>query len=164
MITNFLKLGYLISGLLSHNYPFLKPFSKALNHNHWKEKRSLPESDACANCGACMAVCPSYLMNRTEAVAAKGKLFLLKQLVKGSPLPEVLAEKVFLCLHCHLCEYVCQSKLTLVPVWEKLELALEKTLGRPKEKIEDFVKQVEANPAYGELLDSFNIVSDNNYR
>ena len=128
------------------------------------DKKTLSESDACASCGACVSVCPAYLMNKTELVTAKGKLFLLKHLIDGTAIPKHIAQKGFMCLHCHLCEYVCQSKLELMPVWDRLESLIEKKFGRPKEKIDEFVKQVESHPAYTQLIDSVSFSSNNNHR
>ena len=162
-ITYFLRFAYLMSTLFSNGNPFIKPFLKILNHDYKNRQRSLPEQDACANCGACTIVCPAYLTDRSEIVTAKGKLFLLKHLLTDSTIPAPVAEKIFLCLHCHLCEYVCQSKLTLMPVWDKLESIVEKTFGRPVEKIDEFIKKVESHPAYTRLLDSFSISSNNNH-
>ncbi len=163
-ISYFLKLAYSLSALFSNGNPFLKPFLKILSANNEEHKRSLHEPDACANCGACIAVCPAYFTNRSEIITAKGKLFLLKQILNGSSIPEPVAENIFLCLHCHLCEYVCQSKLKLMPVWEKLEAVAEKISGRPEEKIDEFIKKVESHPAYTQLLDFLNASSNNNHQ
>lgn len=163
-ISVFLKFAYLMSDLFSNGNPLIKPFSRILNHNSEMDKKSLPETEACANCGACVSVCPAYLMNKTELVTAKGKLFLLKHLTDGSSVPKHTAQKAFMCLHCHLCEYVCQSKLELMSVWDRLESLLEKKFGRPKERIDEFVKQVESLPAYTQLIDSVSFSSNNNHR
>jgi FAD/FMN-containing dehydrogenase/ferredoxin len=154
-----LKIAFSISSFFSKNNHLLSPLSKILALNHKKQRRLFPETEACSNCGACTAVCPSYLMNGSEIVTAKGKLFLLKELLRGTALPQACAEKVFLCLHCHLCEYVCQSKLTLVPVWEKFESIVEKNFGRPAEKIDEFIKRVDSDPTCAELLDSLSLSS-----
>jgi FAD/FMN-containing dehydrogenase/ferredoxin len=161
-IVYFLKLAYSMSALFSDGNPFFKPLLKILSLGHAKHQTSLLEPDACANCGACIAVCPAYFTNRSEIITAKGKLFLLKNLLGGSSIPKPVADKIFLCLHCHLCEHVCQSKLTLVPVWDKLEAITEKTSGRPVEKIDEFVKEAESHPVYAQLLDSLNGSSNNN--
>ncbi|NIM58492.1 MAG: FAD-binding protein [Candidatus Aminicenantes bacterium] len=163
-IVYLLKLAYSTSGLFSNGNPFFRPFLKILSPNREKHQRSPLEPDACANCGACIAVCPAYFTNRSEIITAKGKLFLLKQLLGGSSIPEAAAENIFLCLHCHLCEYVCQSKLTLVPVWDKLEAIAEKTSERPEEKIDEFIKKVESHPTYTKLLDSLGASSNNIHR
>jgi len=153
-----------MSALFSNGNPFFKPFLKILSANLEKHKRSLLDPEACANCGACIAVCPAYFTNRSEIVTAKGKLFLLKRLLNGSSISKSVAENIFLCLHCHLCEYVCQSKLILVPVWDKLEAIAEKISGRPEEKIDEFIKKVESHPAYTKLLDSLSNSSNNNHQ
>lgn len=163
-ISVFLKFAYLMSDMFSNGNPLIKPFSKILNHTYEVDKKSLSETDACANCGACVSVCPAYLMNKTELVTAKGKLLLLKHLTDGSSVPKHIAQKGFMCLHCHLCEYVCQSKLELMPVWDRLESLIEKKFGRPKEKIEEFVKKVESLPEYTRLIDSVSFSSNNNHR
>jgi hypothetical protein len=59
---------------------------------------------------------------------------------------------------------VCQSKLELIPVWEKLETLLENKFGRPKEKIDEFIKLFEAHPEYDQFLDSFGNISNNDHR
>ncbi|MFB0566145.1 MAG: FAD-binding protein [Candidatus Aminicenantaceae bacterium] len=156
-----LRCAYAMSTLFSNGISLLKPFSKILSPDLSTIKKGISETESCANCGACTLVCPSHLMNSNEIVTAKGKLFILKQLLENNPLPKSIAQKAFQCLHCHLCEYVCQSKLTLTPVWEKLESLLEKKFGRPEDKIERFIKQVESHPAYTQLFDSFGICSNN---
>jgi FAD/FMN-containing dehydrogenase/Pyruvate/2-oxoacid:ferredoxin oxidoreductase delta subunit len=156
-IKSLLKLAYSMSALFSDGNLLSQALSKVLNGRSKKSHRDLSEPEACANCGACTAVCPAYLINKTEAVTAKGKLFLFKDLLNGARLPGQLREQMFLCLHCHLCEYVCQSKLKLNPVWDRLESILEKEFGRPEEKIAEFVKRAESDPAYSELLDSLNL-------
>ena len=155
--TGLLKAAYSMSGLFTAGSPALKSFLKAPKNNPKPPRHALFEAEACANCGACTAVCPAYLTERTELVTAKGKLFLLQQILNGSPVPRTAAEKAFLCLHCRLCEHVCQSKLSLVPVWESLESLLEKKFGRPEEKIKAFVAKVESLPAYTQVLDSIGI-------
>jgi len=163
-ITYLLKFVFTVSAMFSNGIPLLKPFLKILGAPKKEINGDLPDAESCANCGACTVVCPAYLMNKTEVVTAKGKLFLLKSIFKGSKLPRSTAEKIFQCLHCHLCEHVCQSKLILIPAWEKLESLLEKKYGRPTEQIEEFIKKVESDPAYTELLDSFSLSSNNDHR
>jgi len=155
--TNLLKAVFSTSRLFASGFPLLKPYLKISGNGSPNGKHGLSAPEACANCGACIPVCPAYMMKKTELVTAKGKLFLLKHLLNGSSLPRSTAEKVFYCLHCHLCEHVCQSKLILTPVWEKLESIVEKTHGRPEEKIKAFIEQTESHPAYIQLLETFGI-------
>ncbi len=159
LFTSLLKAAYSTSKLFANSTPLLKPFLRISSRSNGSKngKHSLPPHEACANCGACIPVCPAYMMKKTELVTAKGKLFLMKNLLNGSSVPKSVAENVFYCLHCHLCEHVCQSKLTLMPVWEKLESIVEKIHGRPEEKIKAFVEQTESHPVYTQLLDTFGI-------
>jgi len=152
-----LKAAYSMSGLFTASSPVLKLFLKTSKNNSKAPGHAASEPEACANCGACAAVCPAYLTEGTELVTAKGKLFLFQQMLNGSSVPRSAAEKAFFCLHCHLCEHVCQSKLSLVPVWENLESLLEKKYGRPEEKIKAFIDKVESHPAFTRLLDSIGI-------
>ncbi|MEW6456716.1 MAG: (Fe-S)-binding protein [Acidobacteriota bacterium] len=160
-ITYLLKSAYLLSYPFSIPNTFTKYLSKNHNHNSRKAKNSFSETDACANCGACTIICPAYLKDRNEIVTAKGKLFLLKQLLNGNFVPKQIAENVFLCLHCKLCENVCQSKLKLSPLWDKLESIVENKFGRPEEKIDEFVKQIESSQEYIRLLDLLSIPENN---
>jgi FAD/FMN-containing dehydrogenase len=162
LLAGFLNAAYSTSGLFASGLPLLKPFLKVLSNGSHKSPHRPSEAESCANCGACTIVCPAYWMKKTELVTAKGKLFLMRELFNGASVPESEAEKVFYCLHCHLCEAVCQSKLTLMPVWERLESAVEKKFGRPDAKIKAFIEAVESDPAYTELLDTFGIAPDNN--
>ena len=164
LFSGLLKAAYTASGLFTSSNPLLRPLTKISSNGSQNGKNSLPEADSCANCGACTIVCPAYKIKKTELVTAKGKLFLMRYLMDGSSVPESLAENVFYCLHCHLCEAVCQSKLTLIPVWERLESLVEKKFGRPEEKIKTFVETVESDPAYTQLLDTFGISPNSNLK
>ncbi len=156
-LTRLLKIAHAASPILSSLAPFMKSFLPLTDERFVTEKKKPSPAESCTSCGACVAVCPAYLIDRTETVTAKGKLYLFRTLQAGNPLPSSLAEKIFLCLHCRLCETVCQSKLSLIPVWEKLEAAAENTVRRPAEKINQFIESVESHPAYDRFLDSFGV-------
>jgi Na+-translocating ferredoxin:NAD+ oxidoreductase RnfC subunit len=55
-------------------------------------------------------------------------------------------------MRCKACEQVCQSKLELIPIYDKLEATLEKKYGRDAKEIEAFVRFAEASPEYDALL------------
>jgi FAD/FMN-containing dehydrogenase/NAD-dependent dihydropyrimidine dehydrogenase PreA subunit len=156
-----LKAAYSTSGLFANGFHLPRFFLKIMSNGSKNGQHSISETESCANCGACIVVCPAYLKEKTERVTAKGKLFLLKNLLSGSSLSKSTAEGVFFCLHCHLCEYVCQSRLNLTSVWERLESIVEKKYGRPEEKIKEFIEQVESDPAYTQLLNTFGIAPHN---
>jgi NAD-dependent dihydropyrimidine dehydrogenase PreA subunit len=156
-----LKTAYSTSALFANGFHLPRSFLKIMSNGSKNGQPIISETESCANCGACIAVCPAYLKEKTECITAKGKLFLLQNLLNGSSLSKSTAEGVFFCLHCHLCEYVCQSKLSLTSVWERLESIVEKKYGRPEEKIKEFIEQVESDPAYTQLLNTFGIAPDN---
>jgi hypothetical protein len=52
----------------------------------------------------------------------------------------------------------------LIPVWEKLESIVEKKFGRPEEEIKEFIEQVESDPVYTQLLDTFGISPNTNHK
>lgn len=161
-LKHLLKMAQTTSSLFSNGHPFLKPFLRFFAPRLHSGKPQ--EWESCASCGACVAVCPAYLIETTESVTAKGKLFLYQKMQKGASLPESLARKIFLCLHCHLCEYVCQSKLKLLPLWERFEILSEKKVGRPEERIKEFISKVESHPDYVRLLDAFGVSLNHNQR
>ena len=107
---------------------------------------------ACARCGACVTVCPAYLITGRETVTGRGKLLLARKLKGKEPIDAVEAKELFLCMKCHACEEVCQTRLPLLSAYEELESIVDSRFGRPKEMIEDFVAEVEASPEYERLL------------
>ncbi len=108
---------------------------------------------ACAKCGNCIAVCPAYLVTGNEAVTAKGKIALAKKLIEGKPVTAQEAENVFMCMHCKGCEEICQTNLELMMLWDALEKRMEARIGRPEEKIAEFLKRVDDSNEYWEMVD-----------
>lgn len=112
---------------------------------------------ACAKCGNCIAVCPAYLVTGNEEMTAKGKIALAKKLIEGKPITKEEAEKVFMCMHCRACEEICQTNLELMNLWDALEKRIEAiTGGRPAEKIDEFIKKVDASSDYWEMVERNN--------
>lgn len=82
-----------------------------------KDKLALtPEQEAtqaagiCAQCGACMAVCPVYQKGRREDMVARGKLRLLKGLGDGAlPADRQLQRTLGRCLLCGRCSANCPN-------------------------------------------------------
>ena len=112
----------------------------------------LRAADDCAMCGACVPVCPAYLIIGDERVTARGKLQTAKAIAGGMQLSKEHAHRTFLCMRCKACEQVCQSKLELIPVYEKLEADLERVHGKDAKEIEAFVRAAESSPEYDELV------------
>ena len=109
-------------------------------------------TDQCAECGACVGVCPAYRILGDERVTARGKLLTARSVLAGEEISSEHAHRTFLCMRCKACEQVCQSKLDLIPIYEKLEATLEKKYGKDAKEIEAFVRFAEASPEYDALL------------
>ena len=111
---------------------------------------------ACAKCGNCIAVCPAYLVTKNEEMTAKGKIALAKKLIEGKKVTREEAENVFMCMHCKGCEEICQTNLELMMLWDALEKRIEGKFGRPKDKIGEFLKKVDASKDYWEMVERNN--------
>lgn len=108
---------------------------------------------ACAKCGNCMAVCPSYLVTHNEASSAKGKIAIAKKMIYGQPVTKEEAEAVFMCMKCRACEEVCQTNLELMTLWDTLEKKLEERYGRPETRISDFITRVDKSDEYWKMVE-----------
>jgi Fe-S oxidoreductase len=59
-------------------------------------------------CGFCRENCPAYSQLQLDSYAAKGKMTILYHLLKGTlELDEAVAERVFACTSCGLCDVAC---------------------------------------------------------
>jgi FAD/FMN-containing dehydrogenase/ferredoxin len=99
----------------------------------------------CAFCGACVSVCPAYLLTRDELTTGRAKLRLFEAIQSGKELSSLEAARAFQCLRCDLCQEVCQTRLPLVDCYAALEAQLENRFGRPVETIARFVESVDKN-------------------
>lgn len=113
----------------------------------------LRTADECAMCGACVSVCPAYLIVKDERVTGRGKLLTAKALARGEGLSKEHSDRTFLCMRCKACEQVCQSKLELIKAYDELEAQLEKLHGRNSKEIEEFIRFAESSPEYDELVE-----------
>jgi FAD/FMN-containing dehydrogenase/ferredoxin len=111
---------------------------------------------ACAKCGNCIAVCPAYLVTKNEEMTAKGKIALAKKLLEGRTVTREEAENVFMCMHCKACEEICQTNLELMMLWDALEKRMESQVGRPEDKISEFLKKVDDSKDYWDMVDRNN--------
>jgi len=99
----------------------------------------------CTFCGACVSVCPAYLLTHDELVTGRAKLRLSEAILSRKEISSAEAIRAFECLHCSLCEEVCQTRLPLVDCYTALEAQLERRFGRPVETIAQFVELVDKN-------------------
>jgi FAD/FMN-containing dehydrogenase/ferredoxin len=113
----------------------------------------LRAADECAMCGACVSVCPAYLIVKDERVTARGKLLTAKAISRGEGISKEHSDRTFLCMRCKACEQVCQSKLELIKAYDELEAQLEKMHGKNSQEIDAFIRFTEATPEYDELIE-----------
>jgi FAD/FMN-containing dehydrogenase/ferredoxin len=133
--------------------PAIKMVSSAKAFDRAGEDILLKVADECSMCGACVGVCPAYLLTKDERVTARGKLLAARQFMLGDDISKEHAHRIFLCMRCKACEQVCQSKLHLIDVYDEMEKRLEKKHGKDEEEIKRFVALAEQSPAYDALVD-----------
>jgi FAD/FMN-containing dehydrogenase/ferredoxin len=112
-------------------------------------------SQRCTSCGSCISVCPAYQITGDELVAGRTKLRLAEALMKGMELSQAEAYSPFQCLHCGLCEEVCQTRLPLRDCYLVLESWLENRFGSPQETVQSFVEKLDDNRDF--IKDTFGL-------
>jgi FAD/FMN-containing dehydrogenase/ferredoxin len=133
--------------------PAIKMVSGAKAFDRAGDDMLLRVADECSMCGACVGVCPAYLLTKDERVTARGKLLAARQFMLDGDISKEHAHRIFLCMRCKACEQVCQSKLHLIDVYDEMEKRLEKKHGKDDDAIKNFVALAEQSPAYDALVD-----------
>jgi heterodisulfide reductase subunit D len=101
-------------------------------------------------CGFCRENCPAYNQLKMDSYSAKGKLTMLYHWLKGSLEPsEAMAERVFACTSCGLCDVACgypQSEAI-----QAMKIALSEEGYGPPEAYEKISQRItETGNPYGE--------------
>lgn len=102
----------------------------------------------CTSCGSCLSVCPAYHITGDELVAGRTKLRMAEALMNGVELKLEEAHAPFQCLHCGLCEEVCQTRLPLRDCYLVLEERLEDRHGPPAETVRRFIEILDGDREY----------------
>ena len=111
-------------------------------------KRLIRETEArCTSCGACISVCPAYLVTGEELVSGRAKLRVARAVISSGEISSEEATSTFQCLDCGLCEEVCQTDLPLRACYKILEERVAARYGRPDALIESFLQRVDALPS-----------------
>ncbi len=111
----------------------------------------------CTFCGACVSVCPAYLLTQDELATGRAKLRLSEAILSRKEVSPAEAARVFKCLQCSLCEEVCQTRLPLVDCYIALEDQIEKRFGRPTEVLTQFIQSVDQNREWIERTFGLNV-------
>ncbi len=91
------------------------------------------ELDKCMHCGFCMAVCPVYATEKTEAGVARGKVGVAEAVMEGKLAlddPEVI-DMLFNCLVCKSCMQNCPTKVNFDRIMLSLRAAIVRKNGLP---------------------------------
>ncbi len=105
-------------------------------------------SQRCTSCGSCISVCPAYHIAENELVTGRSKLRMAEAMTNGMRLEGSEAHASFQCLHCGLCEEVCQTRLPLRDCYRVLEDWLESRFGSPFETVRNFVDKLDSRREY----------------
>ncbi len=63
----------------------------------------------CVHCGFCTATCPTYQLLGDELDGPRGRIYLIKQVLEGSPVTHTTQQHLDRCLTCRNCETTCPS-------------------------------------------------------
>jgi ferredoxin len=99
----------------------------------------------CTSCGSCVSACPAYLLTGDELVTGRAKLRMAEAWLSGQEIQAEEGCRPFQCLHCGLCEEVCQTRLPLRDCYRVLERWVEKRHGYPLELIRNFVQRLDGD-------------------
>lgn len=70
----------------------------------------LDKLKACIHCGMCLPACPTYMATGSEAESPRGRLYLMRQLLRGElDEPNDIKPHLDACLGCMGCQTVCPS-------------------------------------------------------
>lgn len=120
----------------------------------YKNTATGEEADAilrsCVHCGFCTATCPTYQLLSDELDSPRGRIYLIKQLLEGSPVTASTQTHLDRCLTCRACETTCPSGVRygrLVDIGR--EIVEEKVTRSITEKVKRYVlRQLVQNPNY----------------
>src|SRR5687768_9881397 len=63
----------------------------------------------CVHCGFCLATCPTYNLLGDELDSPRGRIYLMKQMLEGSPVTQRTQLHLDRCVTCRACETTCPS-------------------------------------------------------
>src|ERR1700761_9108256 len=100
--------------------------------------RSLPRADeaeqilrSCVHCGFCNATCPTYQLLGDELDGPRGRIYLIKQMLEGSPVTRSTQQHLDRCLTCLNCETTCPSGVEYGHLVESGRKRVEARVERP---------------------------------
>ncbi|MEY2341279.1 glycolate oxidase subunit GlcF [Acidithiobacillus sp. IBUN Pt1247-S3] len=85
----------------------------------------------CVHCGFCTATCPTYQILGDELDGPRGRIYLIKDFLAGSPTTSESLIHLDRCLMCRACETTCPSGVRYARLAEIGRREMEPILGRP---------------------------------
>ncbi|HET8608411.1 MAG TPA: glycolate oxidase subunit GlcF [Burkholderiales bacterium] len=93
------------------------------------------EADAilrkCVHCGFCTATCPTYQLLGDELDGPRGRIYLIKQVLEGTPATAKTQLHLDRCLTCRACETTCPSGVRYGRLADIGRNVVERQVGRP---------------------------------
>ncbi len=88
---------------------------KEKKHSSLEHHRN--ELSRCVKCGACSAVCPTYLHERNESFSARGRVALVKAVLDGRlGASRAFFDRLASCTACLACEADCPSGVRVAEI------------------------------------------------
>lgn len=129
------------NGDLSSNHRWVVPSPEEDDGRRLLAQTSL----RCTSCGSCVSACPAYLLTCDELVTGRSKLRMAEIWLGSREVRKDESHRPLQCLHCGLCEEVCQTRLPLRDCYRILERWIEEKHGYPGELVQDFVRRLDAD-------------------
>ena len=86
---------------------------------------------ACVHCGFCNATCPTYELLGDELDGPRGRIYLIKQVLEGTPATTKTQAHLDRCLGCRACETTCPSGVRYGRLADIGRAVVEQQVGRP---------------------------------
>ncbi len=84
----------------------------------------------CVHCGFCTATCPTYQLLGDELDGPRGRIYLIKQVLEGTPATAKTQLHLDRCLTCRACETTCPSGVHYSRLLDIGRAAVEQQVGR----------------------------------
>ena len=86
----------------------------------------------CVHCGFCTATCPTYQLLGDELDGPRGRIYLMKQVLEGSPVTRKTQGHLDRCLTCRACETTCPSGVQYGNLVDIVRQVVEQRVERPR--------------------------------
>jgi glycolate oxidase iron-sulfur subunit len=102
--------------------------------DEFRDTREGREADAilrsCVHCGFCTATCPTYQLLGDELDGPRGRIYLIKEMLEGSPVTAKTQTHLDRCLTCRNCETTCPSGVQYGRLVDIGRAIVERKVGR----------------------------------